>query len=219
MEFPPLLRSKKSSQRARPAEDTEYANLVHHRFSRAYGVLGLAKRSLRDKAYAQCGLESYKQDCLNEVIDALASDPYRAFMEREFGVRFRLHLGQQPTLYAAKDEGLMKLEDELTRRYDRRAMEHGHAFGFGMLTAAFSRFSTSRDATLVYDPPVQEGSDEIRALRAIMADYPTREDLQERHKIRLGFLTPKRVTMHRQRASAHATLGEQLILERHLPGT
>ncbi|MEI7512262.1 MAG: hypothetical protein WCK01_02260 [Candidatus Uhrbacteria bacterium] len=221
MEIPNLFWTKKSSKRPRSAEDEEHAKLVHRRFSRAYGVLGLMKRELADQlATSRELVPMCLEDCLDELNDAIASDAYRGFFEREFEVKFRLELGATPVLHVATDEAIKQLEGELVQRFDRRSMEHAHAFGIGMLNGAATKFARNPDSSWVYEPPLSDESPELISLRYIMADYAFRHDFQRRSGVRVHFFTPNRVVLSRRSDHIYAqtTLSDQLRLEQLLPG-
>ena len=218
MEFPVLFGKKRASQRPRPPEERDHAHHVHHRFSRAYGVLGHLKRKMGDGQTASLTLETYKQDCRQEIIDAIASDAYRTFLEHELGANYRLEHGTEPRLHVASDEGLVELELLLIRSYDRRGMDHAYAFAIGMLNGAITKFLRSQDTRWLYQPPITKDSPEQQGLRAIMSDYAFREEITRRHGIRISFLLPRSVCFLRgsPRAFAEPTLAEQLRLEGHM---
>lgn len=196
------LRPKSVPPSARPEDDRECLYTLRHRFSRAWGVLHEPVRDLYEMERGPSeshDLSTYKPDCLEEVLDAVASDAYRGFFEREFGARIRLvATSEEPrgdptwTLHAIRPESISAWEEENRRTLDRRTLEHGFHFGLGVIESALGGYRRSRQGTYVHERP-SIPDPERKDLRNLMAAFPFRDRLQWMHGVAFGFQLPHRL--------------------------
>ena len=220
-----------ATKRPRPEDDRVFHQAVIHRFTRANGVFAMLRRALEKSGERATSVDitaSYKKDCLEEIFDAMASDAYHAFFERENGICYRLEPQailsggeiERWTLHAMHADVVATWEQKCLERYSRREMEHALPFGIAVIQVAVANHIRAKSATSIYDPQ-QLQEMEARSLRAIMMCFPYRKHLETQHQILFGFLLPYRLRMVRLTARGVAAepqtvfdVGTQLRSER-----
>lgn len=217
MEIP--LFSKRPSVRPRSPEDAEILPRVRSRFSRAFGVFQLLKHELEGKESFSRDLDEIcRKDCLAEIVDALASDDYHGFIEREFGCAFRLSGGERPALHAANQGFVPKLETRLVELYDRNCMERTHALGLGPLHGAATRFSRMDQSVWTYAAPLTPDETAVRDIRWLMACHASRASFRDRYGYAVRFQLPCSVTFYRsKRCPETGSILEQLTMDPRRP--
>ncbi len=218
-------------KRPRPQDDGVFHQAVIHRFSRANGIFAMLRRELEKTGERQTSKEvtaTFKKDCLEELFDAMASDAYHAFFERENGVCYRLEPTaitpggeiERWTLHAMYDDVVADWEKNSLTRFDRRAMQHALPFGIGVIQVALANYARAKRESSAYQPQ-QLQEKEAKSLRAIMMCYPYRRHLETQHQIVFSFFLPYVLQMTRATSRGVpivpmpvAEVGAQLRLER-----